>query len=167
MPTKLKIKMGHIEFEYEGDAVYDNEAVKDLFSHIESLAGAAPPGTFDALPPLNDQENGGGSTDAAADIAKLSVQTVAARLGGKSARDIALAAAAHLQVCLGRKSFTRKELLADMQQAHGYYSQIMSSNLSKTLQALVAGKLLMTMTGDQMTLSATELERLKAKIAEF
>ena len=42
MPTKLKIRMGHIEFEYEGDAIYDNEAVKDLFSHIESLAGAAP-----------------------------------------------------------------------------------------------------------------------------
>jgi hypothetical protein len=166
MPTKLKIKMGHIEFEYEGDAAYDNEAVKDLFSHIESLAGAAPPGTFDALPPLNDPENGGGGADIPEDIANLSVQTVAARLGGKSTRDVTLAAAAHLQVCEGRRSFTRRELLADMQQANGYYNQIMSSNLSKTLRALVAGKLLMTMTGDQMSLSAKELERLKAKLAE-
>jgi hypothetical protein len=166
MPTKLKIKMGQIEFEYEGDAAYDNEAVKDLFSHIESLAGAAPPCTFDALPPLNDPENGDGGADVPAGIANLSVQTVAARLGGKSARDVALAAAAHLQVCQGRKSFTRKELLTDMQQAHGYYNQAMSGNLSTTLKRLVAGKLLMTMTGDQMSLSANELERLKAKIAQ-
>jgi hypothetical protein len=33
MPTKLKIKMGHIEFEYEGDAPYDTESVKTC-SHI-------------------------------------------------------------------------------------------------------------------------------------
>lgn len=166
MPTKLKIKMGHIEFEYEGDAVYDNEAVKDLFSHIESLAGAAPAGTFDALPPLNDSENGGGSADVAADIANLSVQTVAARLGGKSARDVALAAAAHLQACQGKNSFTRKELLSEMQRAHGYYNQAMSGNLSTTIKRLVAGKTLMIMTGDQMSLSANELARLKAKIAQ-
>lgn len=166
MPTKLKIKMGHIEFEYEGDAVYDNEAVKDLFSHIESLAGAAPPGTFDGLAPLNDSDNGEEGADDTADIANLSVQTVAARLSAKSAREVALAAAAHLQVCQGRKSFNRKELLADMQQAHGYYHQTMSSNLSKTLQALVVGKVLMTMTGDQMSLSASELASLKARIAQ-
>lgn len=115
MSTKLKIKMGHIEFEYEGEAIYDNEAVKDLFSHIESLAGAAPPGTFDALPPFHDPENAEGSGDALDDIANLSVQTVAARLSAKSARDVALAAAAHLQICQGRKSFSRKDLLSDMQ----------------------------------------------------
>lgn len=99
MPTKLKIKMGHIEFEYEGEAIYDNEAVKDLFSHIESLASAAPPGTFDALPPVNDPENAEESRDVPDVITNLSVQTVAARLGAKSARDVALAAAAHLQLC--------------------------------------------------------------------
>jgi hypothetical protein len=44
MPTKLKIKMGHIEFEYEGEAPYDTESVKDLFTHLETLMSAAPPG---------------------------------------------------------------------------------------------------------------------------
>ncbi|MCJ2081675.1 hypothetical protein [Methylobacterium sp. J-090] len=165
MPTKLKIKMGHIEFEYEGDAVYDNEAVKDLFSHIESLTGAAPPGTFDALAPINELENGDGDGDVLAEIANLSAQTVSARLECKSARDLAVAAAAHLQLCQGRKSFTRKELLTDMQQDNGYYNQSMSWNLSSTLNRLVSGKILMTMTGDQMSLSANELARLKVKLA--
>ena len=166
MPTKLKIKMGHIEFEYEGEAVYDNEAVKDLFSHIESLVGAAPPGTFDILPPPNEAESEDGGEDASADIANFSIRTVAARLGGKSAKDVTLAAAAHLQICQSKKSFSRKELLSDMQEAHGYYDQIMSRNLSATLNRLVAAKIMMMMNGDQMSLSANEITRLKAKIAQ-
>lgn len=166
MPTKLKIKMGHIEFEYEGDAIYDNDAVKDLFTHIESLAGAAPPGTFDVLPQLNNIELGEGAGDTPPEIASLSVQTVAARLGAKTGTEVAAAAAAHLQICQGKKSFTRKELLGDMQQAHGYYNQTMSSNLTKILQTLVAGKRLMTMTNDQMSLSATEIAQARAKLAQ-
>lgn len=166
MQTKLKIKIGHIEFEYEGDAVYDKEAVKDLFSHIESLTVIAPTDTADTTSQLNDFENGDGGDDSTDDITNLSVQTVAARLDSKSARDVALAAAAHLQICQGKTNFTRRELLTSMQQAHGYYNQTMRGNLSTALQRLVSGKLLMTLTGNQMSLSANELARLKAKLAQ-
>ncbi|MBA9061691.1 hypothetical protein GGQ91_001068 [Methylobacterium fujisawaense] len=164
MPTKLKIKVGHIEFEYEGDAVYDNEAVKDLFSHIESFAVAVPSGNFDALPTQKDLENGDEGAGDQSGISNLSVQTVAARLGGKSAKDVVLAAAGHLQICQGMKSFSRKELLLSMQNAHGYYNQTMSGNLSAVLKRLVAAKQIMTLTGEQMSLSAGELARLSAKI---
>ena len=166
MQTKLKIKMGHIEFEYEGDTVYDNEAVKDLFSHIESLASAAPPDAFDIRPPLDNSESEDRGESAVADVANFSVQTIAAQLGDKSAKGITLAAAVHLQLCQGHKSFTRKDLLSMMQKAHGYYNQTMSRNISATLQRLVAAKSIMAMTGDQMALSASELTRLKAKLAQ-
>lgn len=53
-----------------------------------------------------------------------------------------------------------------MQQANGYYNQAMSGNLSVILQRLVAGKILMTMTGDQISLSASELVQLRAKLAQ-
>ncbi len=165
MPTKLKIKVGYIEFEYEGDADCDYEAVKDLFTHVQSLAGSAPRGTFDTHPPRIDPDDASGR-EVDADVAKLSVQTVTARLGGKSAKDVALAAAAHLHICQGRSSFSRKDLLAEMQKAHGYYNLAMSKNLSQTLQKLVSDKQLMTMTGDQMSLSAPELANLKVRIAQ-
>lgn len=166
MTTKLKLKIGNIEFEYEGDSVYDVEAVKDLFSHIGLVASAAPQGAFENQSPHTEAENGDGGGDFPEGISNLSVQTVAARLGGKSAKDVTLAAAAHLQICQSKNSFTRKELLDGMKQANGYYDKMMSKNLSSTLQSLVSAKLFLTMTGDQISLSAEELKRLKAKIAQ-
>lgn len=166
MPTKLKIKMGHIEFEYEGDANYDNEAVKDLFSHLESLAGAAPPGTFDALPPLSESEDIQQGREGASDIANLSVATVAARLGGSSGREVALAAAAQLQICQGKTKFSRRELLAAMKEAHGHYNKSMSGNLTSILQSLIQGKQLLSMADNQMCLSASELDRMRSVLAQ-
>lgn len=54
MPSKLKIKMGHIEFEYEGDAQFDKDAIKDLFTHLESLVGVTPAAAFESAPPAVD-----------------------------------------------------------------------------------------------------------------
>jgi len=166
MPTKLKIKMGHIEFEYEGDAAYDNEAVKDLFTHMESLMVSAPPGAFDnpnhapsSLAPDND-------SNTTPDAINLSIQSVCAHMNAKSGSEVAMAAAAHLQICEEKKSFSRKELLTTMQSASGYYNQVMSGNLSKILKSLIGSKRIMALNGELMALSATELALAKAQLAQ-
>lgn len=161
MPTKLKIKMGHIEFEYEGDAAYDNEAVKDLFTHMESLMVSAAPGAFD-----NPDHVLSGGGDTTPSTINLSIQSVCAHMKAKSGSEVAMAAAAHLQICEGKTSFTRKELLSGMQNANGYYNQAMSGNLTKILKGLIGSKRIMALSGEQMALSASELASAKAQLAQ-
>ena len=165
MPTKLKIKMGHIEFEYEGDAVYDNEAVKDLFSHMESLMVLAPTGAFDTpLPPsVNGDASAGGETG---EIATLGMNTVAARLEAKSGPDLVMCAAAYLQICQGRPTFARRELSKAMQDATNYYNAGMNKNLSNFLKTLTTGKRLNSLAEDKMSLAASEIGSMKAKLAQ-
>lgn len=164
MPTKLKIKMGHIEFEYEGDAAYDSAAVKDLFSHMESLLVSAPPRVIRVA--LDDKTPAESEVEPPLDIVDHDTQTVAAHLQAKTGVEVAIAAAAHLQICQGKKGFTRKELLADMQQAHGYYNQAMSGNLTKILRTLISQKRVVSTTGGQITLSAAEAALCRAKLAQ-
>lgn len=165
MPTKLKLKMGYIEFEYEGDAPYDTESVKDLFTHLETLMGAAPPGAFDMPSPPSD--NGVNLDNSSfSDLGNLAPNTVAARLDVKSGSDVAIAAAAHLQICLGKSTFTRNELRITMQSQTNYYSAVMSSNLTKILKGLIGSKRINSLSNDQMSLSGGEISNLKAKLVK-
>lgn len=163
MSMKLKIKMGHIEFEYEGDAAYDNEAVKDLFSHIETLMVSAPPGAFSPPPAGNGETSSGGETG---DLAALGMNTVAARLDAKSGPDLVMCAAAYLQICQGKTTFKRKELLKAMQEATNYYNAVMNKNLSNILKALTSGKRLNSLAENKMSLAASEIGPMKAKLAQ-
>jgi hypothetical protein len=166
MPTKLKIKMGHIEFEYEGEAPYDTEAVKDLFTHLETLMGAAPPGAFDTPPPPPSSNGVDPDASAPSDFGNLAPNTVAARLNAKTGTDVAIAAGAHLQICLGKDTFNRDELRTNMQAQTNYYSAGMSGNLTKILKGLIASKRINSLANDQMSLSAGEIANLKAKLAQ-
>lgn len=165
MPTKLKIKMGHIEFEYEGDAVYDNDAVKDLFTHIEALMASASPSAFDnAL--LSDSSGEASSFAENGELATLAMNTVAARLGVKSGPDLVMAAAAKIQLCEGKTTFARRELLKAMQEATNYYNAGMAKNLSNFLKTLTTGRRLNSLAENKMALAAVEIGSMKAKLAE-
>ncbi len=142
--------MGHIEFEYEGDAPYDTDAVKDLFTHLETLMGAAPPGAF-ATPEPPPSSNGVDLTAAApSDLGSLAPNTVAARLNAKTGPDVAIAAAAYLQICQGKTTFSRGALLTTMKAETGYYNTMMSSNLTSALKTLIASKRINSLTNDQI-----------------
>ncbi len=164
MPTKLKIRMGHIEFEYEGDAAYDNEAVKDLFSHMESMMVSVPPEAFDTAPPLGNGDAPAGKETA--ELSSLGMNTVAARLDAKSGPDLVMCAAAYLQICQGKSTFARRELLKAMQEATNYYNIGMNKNFSNSLKALISGKRLNSLAENKMSLAGGEIGSMKAKLAQ-
>ena len=166
MPSKLKIKMGHIEFEYEGDAQFDKDAIKDLFTHLESLVGVTPAAAFESTPPAADHPGAGiaGSEGGNHELSNLAANTVAARLSVKTGSDLAIAAAATLQLSQGQDSFTRKQLLEAMQSAKTYYKTSMGSNLSKALDVLISSKRINSLSNNEMSLSAAEVASLKGKL---
>ena len=140
MTAKVRIKAGPIEFEYERETELAVADIKDLFTHIETLFkvpvlaeggeshGAAPasgtPAEQNPPPPLQ----------------KLHINSVAAKLGGGSGSQLAVAAAAHLQLMEGKESFSRAELLKTMQAATLYYKKTMSNNLTASISTLVGDK---------------------------
>lgn len=164
MPSKLKIKMGHIEFEYEGDSQFDGESIKDLFSHLETLVGVTPAAEF-----MTTSNNPSGTVFAAAPSGSsplnYSTNTLAAKLGAETGPDLLLAGAAYLQFVDGRESFKRQELHDAMKAAKSYYKANMSGNLSKMLASLVSAGRINELSNSEFSLSAAEQTALKARLA--
>ncbi|OWV76574.1 hypothetical protein ATY76_01045 [Rhizobium sp. R339] len=142
MTAKIRIKAGPVEFEYEGETELAVADIKELFSHIETLFkvpvlaeggdGAHP--QQHGAPTYVEQPQQGGSKQ------MLHVNSIASALGAKSGSEVAVAAAASLQIYEGKETFTRSELLDTMKKATMHYKDSMSGNLSKALTTLVGSK---------------------------
>ena len=163
MTAKVRIKAGPVEFEYEGETELGVSDIKDLFSHIETLfkvpvlaeGGEA---HAPAAHPVGDNGvvNGGGL--------KLHVNSVAQKLKAKSGSEVAVAAAATLQICECKQTFSRTELLDTMKKATMHYSANMSGNLTKILGTLVGSKFNQISDG-VYSLTSEEYQKLAAQLA--
>lgn len=166
MHSKLRIKLGQVEFEYEGEAEFSQESIKDLFSHMESLFSTAIARGLEPAPsPPGDFGENSSASGAGDPPVNLHPNTIATRLGVSSGPDLALAAAAYLQISLGKPSFSRKELLEEMKSATTYYKQTMSSNLTSTIETHIKTKKFNQIGQNVYSLHATELHSLREKIA--
>lgn len=165
MTAKVRIKAGPVEFEYEGETELGVADIKALFSHIETLfkvpvlaEGGEPhapsPSAGSATP-----ASGGGSGGT-----KLHVNSVAQKLKAKTGSEVAVAAAATLQICEGKDTFSRTELLDTMKKATMHYSANMSGNLTKILGTLVGSKF--NQIGDGVySLTSEEYQKLATELA--
>ncbi len=133
MDTKIRIKMGPIEVEYEGSEGFLKEGLPKLIERVHELHGkteseGGPQGTAPSVP--------GGT------VPKSSTASIAAKLGCKSGPDLLIAAGAHFTFSKGLETFTRKQLLSEMKTAKAYYRKSYRANLTSHLNGLVkAGKL--------------------------
>lgn len=159
--------MGLLEFEYEGEAHFSNDEIKGLFSHLEQIVGVRPLPTssplIDGTDHLEPTKPGSKSEKP---IPRLSIASIAARLNAKTGPDLAIAAAATLQIYQEQESFTRKQLLETMKSAKSYYKNVMSKNLTHTLTGLISSKRINSIGSDEMSLSATEMDSLREKLID-
>jgi hypothetical protein len=165
MAVRVRIKAGPVEFEYEGETELGVTDIKDLFSHIETLFKVpilAEGG--EAHVPVETPASTGPNSNGNGGAQKLHVNSVAQMLKAKSGSEVALAAAAALQICEGKQTFTRNDLLDMMKKATMHYNTNMSSNLTKILTTLVGSKL--NQIGDGVySLKADEHQKLAAQLA--
>jgi hypothetical protein len=164
MTAKVRIKAGPVEFEYEGDTELGVADIKDLFSHIETLfkvpvlAERGEPHT----PPPPAATAGNGATNGIGP--KLHVNSVAQKLKAKTGSEVAVAAAATLQIIEGKQTFTRTELLDTMKKATMHYNANMSGNLTKILGTLVGSRFNQISDG-VYALTADEHQKLATQLA--
>ena len=163
--AKIKLKVGSIELEYEGDPSFLKEGLESLLVTMTDLAKVAPPedlpdATPQAVPPnLAAPASNGGAT--------YSTNTIAAHLEAKSGPDLVICAMAQLELVQNKTSSTRSDILAEMKSATTYFSESIRSNLSASLAGLTKGKRINQIAKDTYALSASERKQLEAKIADI
>jgi hypothetical protein len=162
MSERIRIKVGSVELEWESDGSLSLDDVKKL---LKDLGGFAP--AFDRSGPsaskpdakerTRDGEGGGASQ-------KLFITSIAKKLGAKSGRDLARAAAAYLQITEGQTSFSRRDLLEAMKKAPSYYKETYRKNLSAIIDHLIP-KVLNQIGEGTYSLTASELTAIETALA--
>ncbi|GAB4512731.1 MAG: hypothetical protein Tsb0026_16850 [Sulfuricaulis sp.] len=159
MTSKIRIKLGPIEVEYEGTENFLKEELPQL---LEAVANLHKQSGLQEKPPAGGAPGGGG-----AGIPQLqsTTGTIAAKLGCKTGPDLVLAAAARLTFALTKETFSRKELLEEMKTASAYHKANYVKNLSQYLRGLVKEGTLLETSKDTYSLSASKKTELGNKLA--
>jgi hypothetical protein len=132
MPSKLKIKIGPVEVEYEGEERFLKEELPALleavgrFRKTSGLDLDKHIGDKDGNPPVVPKD--------------LTTSVVASRLSAKSGTDLIQAAAFSLTNVQGKASFTRDELVTEMRTAKAFFKKTFISNLSGYLKSLATSQ---------------------------
>jgi hypothetical protein len=160
--TKISIRAGGLEIEYTGESTFlasgllnlirDVAELKTLFavSHSPNQSPSAEP-----HPPSNNGQSTSRST-----------HTIATLLNVNTGPELIIAAAAHITFTQGKDKFTRKDLLAEMKTAPGFFNQTHSSNLSKNLISLTGQDKLRRVSTDTYALSNKTKVEIEAKLAQ-
>lgn len=160
--TRIRVRLGSLEVEYEGGASFIDDGLKQLVTELievyrlnqaivatpevaEKPAGYVPPGS-------------GGGLD-------HSTYAIAALLGAKSGPDLIIAAAANLTLTQGKETFSRQDISNEMKTATAYHKTTYISNLSKYLAQMVKADRLRPKGAKSYSLSFTERKKLEDTLA--
>lgn len=165
MTTKLRVKLGSFELEYEGDAAFSKEALEELIQHIGDVVGTTM--LTDVGSEESEDEATQPHTPEGVSPTKVILHTnsIASKLGVKSASDLTLAAAARLQIYGDKQTVSRHELLSEMKSATSHFKANMVSNFTKTLKVLVTSGKLNQITQNTYSLSSAARTEIEGKIA--
>lgn len=141
MTSKVKIKAGSVEVEFEGSEEYMKDELPVLVELLYSLSPNINSGEEEESVELQ------ATTDTTKQKLQMTTNTIAAKLNVKKGGELILAACAHLALVKGADKYTRSNILAEMKLATNYYKSTMNNNLTTSLKTLVQqGKLLETST---------------------
>lgn len=105
------------------------------------------------------------SSEGASSKISLHTNSIASKLAVKSASELALAAAARLQIYAEKPKFDRHELLSEMKSATSHFKASMVKNLSATLKILVGSGKCNQITQNSYSLSSAARSEIKSRLA--
>jgi hypothetical protein len=164
MTSKIRIKMGSIEVDYEGPEQF---LTKELLKLLKDVANLQHENGNNKKGHNSESENDKDDNEEGDTNAKISgtTKTIAAKLECKNPTDLLMAAAAQLSIVQKKHRFTRKELHDGMKSASGYYKSSMGNNLTKTITGCIKSGELVEHSTDNYALKASKLKELETKLA--
>ena len=159
MTSKVRIKAGSIEVEFEGSEEYMKDELPSLIELLYSLSPDDSPSEENG-----DTESVEAPTDESKQKIQMTTNTIASKLRVKSGNDLVIAACAHLTFVKGVDTFSRSNILAEMKLASNYYKANMRKNLSNTLKTLINQNKILETAKDTYALEATTKDSLGSQL---
>ncbi len=132
MSSKLRIKIGEVEIDYEGTEDFLKQELPQLLKTAMELHRASEGVGVGTAKKQNVLESKESKTKLA-----LTTNSIAAQLGSKSGSDLLLAAAAHLALVKNVEPFSRTQLLEAMKSATSYFNKNYATNLSSYIKTAI------------------------------
>ena len=159
--TKLVLKCGDIEVDYEGTEDFLKQELPLLIKAVAELRGR---GSSDQTGSGNNGNTGGAGAGSGGASTLLSVSTIAQKLGVKNGPELIMSAALSY-VNGGAETFTKKQLRDRIKDAKTYFKSSYASNFDNYVATLVKKGRLNHTTGDNYAVPANELGLLNGRIA--
>ncbi|MEA5477986.1 hypothetical protein VB774_10185 [Pseudanabaena galeata UHCC 0370] len=163
LSSKIRIKLGEIELEFEGTEQYIRSDLPNLLEQIctySVLEANQPKLEVD----IEESEELPANPDPTKQKVQMTTNSIAAKMEVKTGTDLLLAACAHLCLVKGIELFERKNILAEMQTASNYYKESYGGNLSKSLSTLVKTNKLIERSKDKYALTAKTKQEMEANL---
>ena len=132
--TKVRVRIGQVEVDYEGDEAFLDSKLMDLVEKLRVVAAKQPAQPAPTLAP----QVGSGAKPPVSTGQMMSTRTIATKLAAKKGPDVGRAAVAHLGLIKGKETFSRADIHDEMKTATGIYKVAMFGNLSQILTSLVS-----------------------------
>jgi len=160
--SKIRIKLGAIEVEYEGSEAFLKEELPQLLAAVSDLhanSGGAPL-----------IQNNAGSGDPGAPVTsgkriEATTASIAARLQVKSGPELIMAAVGRITFALGQDVCSRQKITQEMKSAASYYKKTYLNNLSKYLDVLVKDNKLNEPSSGNYALTAAARAEMESRLA--
>ncbi|MEM4988793.1 hypothetical protein V8G57_15475 [Collimonas sp. H4R21] len=160
MVSKIRVKVGSTEIEFEGSEDYMREELPKLIELLGDISSVnvndENDEVADVLPSV---------ADPAGKTLQMTTNTIASKLGVGSGAELVLAACAHLCLVKGADKYSRSNILGEMKLASNFYKTTYNNNLSASLKTLVKGGKLLETAADVYALDAKEKTRIEAKLS--
>ncbi|MGD1903065.1 MAG: hypothetical protein ACFB9N_12600 [Geitlerinemataceae cyanobacterium] len=160
--SKIKIKLGNIELDFEGTEEYIRDDLPQLLDLILKYSGS------EILPSDDDEseeeelipDNNSGSAKI-----QMTTTSIATKLNVKKGTQLVLAACAHISLVKSVEVFERSNILSEMKTASGYYKETYSKNLTASLTTLMKAGKIIERSQDQYALSAEYKSQVERQLA--
>ncbi|WP_139212920.1 hypothetical protein [Pseudomonas sp. NFR09] len=165
--SKIKIKLGAIEIEYEGSESFLKEELPQLLGAVSELYQKSH-ATLGVVASTSSSEikNEVGLLTTTSQKLKTTTGALAARLQVKSSADLIIAAAAKLTFDDGLQVIPAGRLLEEIKSAPSYYKASYGTNFVRSLGVLVKSGKLNEPTKNNYALTSKLVSELESRIAE-
>lgn len=166
MSSKIRVRMGEVEVEYEGEEAFLTNGLPDLLQSVADLYA----NLASARKPKDAGSAGAVAAAGETAIAKseqqlqMSINTIAAKLAVKKGPDLVMATLAHSEIIERRDRTARADIATEMRNATGFFKTSYVGNLSTNLTSLVKSGKVRELTKDVFALSAEAKNELAAKL---
>ncbi|WP_083825444.1 hypothetical protein [Roseobacter litoralis] len=167
--AKIRIKVGTMEIEYEGDPAFLDGGIETLLvtmGELSNHSGQFEDSKQDEHGPDYDEAAATTHTDNGGQTYNFSTNAIATQYDSKSAADLLLCSVIQLQMVQGKDGCTRKEIIAAMKEANNFCKVSMrGGNLEKAFASLLKNKKLNKLHGGKYSLTASEKQNAEKQLA--